>query len=195
MTLVKPKYTSFTKLVLVQAESTKESSQTSESITTTDITLNSKLVSTYTDVIKSKSVLRQVISNLDINPDLEEKIRKNIKVKSVSGAEIIEIYVTDEDAKLAANLANEITKVFIDKVSDMYKLNNVYILDGAEVTIEPSNINHAKDIAIFAFAGIIFAFAFSFIVSILDTTVKTAEDIEKKIKTPVLASIPKYDFK
>lgn len=195
MTLVKPKYTSFTKLVLVQAESTKESTQASESITTTDITLNSKLVSTYTDVIKSKSVLRQVISNLNINPDLEEKIRKNIKVKSVSGAEIIEIYVTDEDAKLAANLANEITKVFIDKVSDMYKLNNVYVLDGAEISIEPSNINHLRDIAIFTFIGIAFAFVFAFIVSILDTTIKTSEDIEKKIKTPVLASIPKYDFK
>ncbi len=195
MTLVKPKYTSFTKLVLVQAESTKESKQASESITTTDITLNSKLVSTYTDVIKSKSVLRQVISNLDINPDLEEKIRKNIKVKSVSGAEIIEIYVTDEDAELSANLANEITKVFIDKVSDMYKLNNVYVLDGAEVSIEPSNINHIKDIIIFSFIGVFCAFVFVFIANLLDTTVKTSEDIEKKLKIPVLASIPKYDSK
>lgn len=194
MKLVKPKYTSFTKLVLVQANN-KENQESGESITTTDITLNSKLVSTYSELIKSKNVLRQVISNLNIDPELEEEIRKNIKVKSVSDTEVIEISVTDKDARLAARLANEIAKVFIIKVSEIYNINNVYIVDAAEISLEPSNINHIRDIVIFAFIGIIVAVVFIFIANMLDTTVKTAEDIEKKINIPVIASIPKYDSK
>lgn len=194
MILVKPKYTSSTTLVLVQAESNKENKENAESITTTDITLNSKLVSTYSELIKSKNVLRQVISNLNIDLD-EEQVRKNIKIESVSDTELIEISVTDENAEYAEILANEIAKVFISKVSEIYNINNVYVVDKAEVSTEPSNINHVRDIIIFTVLGIFVAFIYSFMSNILDTTVKAPEDIEKKIKAPVLATIPKYDFK
>ncbi len=194
MTLVKPKYTSSTTLVLVQAESNKGNTVTTESITTTDITLNSKLVSTYSELIKSKNVLRQVMSNLNLDLN-EEEIKKNIKVKSVSDTALIEISVTDENPKYAEKLTNEIANVFVQKVSEIYNINNVYIVDKAEFPTEPSNINHLKDIIIFAFAGIFFAFVSVFIINLLDTTVKNSEDIEKKLGISVLASIPKYDSK
>lgn len=194
MTLVKPKYTSSTTLVLVQAESNKGNTVTTESITTTDITLNSKLVSTYSELIKSKNVLRQVMSNLNLDLN-EEEIKKNIKVKSVSDTALIEISVTDENPEYAEKLTNEIANVFVQKVSEIYNINNVYIVDKAEFPTEPSNINHLKDIIIFAFAGIFFAFVSVFIINLLDTTVKNSEDIEKKLGISVLASIPKYDSK
>ena len=194
MTLVKPKYTSSTTLVLVQAESNNGNTVTTESITTTDITLNSKLVSTYSELIKSKNVLRQVMSNLNLDLN-EEEIKKNIKVKSVSDTALIEISVTDENPEYAEKLTNEIANVFVQKVSEIYNINNVYIVDKAEFPTEPSNINHLKDIIIFAFAGIFFAFVSVFIINLLDTTVKNSEDIEKKLGISVLASIPKYDSK
>ena len=194
MTLVKPKYTSSTTLVLVQAESNKGNTVTTESITTTDITLNSKLVSTYSELIKSKNVLRQVMSNLKLDLN-EEEIKKNIKVKSVSDTALIEISVTDENPEYAEKLTNEIANVFVQKVSEIYNINNVYVVDKAEFPIEPSNINHLKDIVIFAFAGIFFAFVSVFIINLLDTTVRNTEDIEKKLGISVLASIPKYDSK
>lgn len=194
MTLVKPKYTSSTTLVLVQAESNKGNTVTTESITTTDITLNSKLVSTYSELIKSKNVLRQVMSNLNLDLN-EEEIKKNIKVKSVSDTALIEISVTDENPEYAERLTNEIANVFVQKVSEIYNINNVYIVDKAEFPTEPSNINHLRDIIIFAFAGIFFAFVSVFIINLLDTTVKSSEDIEKKLGISVLASIPKYDSK
>ena len=83
----------------------------------------------------------------------------------------------------------------MQKVSEIYNINNVYIVDKAEFPTEPSNINHLKDIIIFAFAGIFFAFVSVFIINLLDTTVKNSEDIEKKLGISVLASIPKYDSK
>lgn len=194
MTLVKPKYTSSTTLVLVQAESNKGNTVTTESITTTDITLNSKLVSTYSELIKSKNVLRQVMSNLNLDLN-EEEIKKNIKVKSVSDTALIEISVTDENPEYAEKLTNEIANVFVQKVSEIYNINNVYIVDKAEFPTEPSNINHLRDIIIFAFVGIFFAFVSVFIINLLDTTVRNSEDIEKKLGISVLASIPKYDSK
>lgn len=191
---VTPMYESYTTLLLVKGES-EETPQTttSDSITTTDLTLNSKLVSTYRELIRSKDVLRQVISNLNINVN-EEDIRNNITVTSVEETELIEITVQNEDPTYAAKIANEIAKVFTEKVAEIYKINNVHIIDEAEIENTPANINHAKDVVIFAAIGIVVAVMYVLIANMLDTTIKTAEDVEKLFKVPVLANIPLYNF-
>lgn len=199
---VTPQYKSSTTLVLVKGNETSAIqnpadptlSETTTSITATDITLNSKLVSTYSELIKSKSVLRQVISNLGISELEEEKIRKNISVSAVEDTEVIEITVTNENAVYASKIANEIAKVFTDKIAEIYNINNVHIVDEAEVAEGPFNVNHIKSLVIFAFIGIAVAVACVLIANMLDTTVKSAEDIEKNIGLPVLASMPIYDF-
>ena len=188
---VTPMYTSYTTLLLVKGENEEDTK--SNSITTTDLTLNSKLVSTYRELIKSKDVLRQVISNLNIDVN-EEDIRNHITVTSVEETELIEITVQNEDPTYAAKIANEIAKVFTEKVAELYKINNVHVIDEAEVENTPSNINHVKDVVIFAFIGLVIAVAYVLIANMLDTTIKTAEDVEKLFKVPVLANIPLYNF-
>ena len=184
-----PKYTSSTTLLLAGSENSEE---TTNSITTTDVTLNSKLVSTYSVLVRSKDVLSQVISNLGIDVSWEN-LRNNVSVSTVEDTEVIEISVSNENAQYSANIANEIAKVFSEKVSEIYNINNVHVVDEAEVESTPSNINHKRDIVIFAFIGLVVSIIYVLIANMLDTTVKTAEDIEKDFKLPVLASIPVYE--
>ena len=185
-----PKYTSSTTLLLAGSESS--GGETTNSITTTDITLNSKLVSTYSVLVRSKDVLSQVISNLGMDISWES-LRNNVKVSSVEDTEVIEISVTTNNAENSANIANEIAKVFTEKVAEIYNINNVHVVDEAEPENTPSNINHEKDVIIFAFIGLVVAVIYVLLANMLDTTVKTAEDIEKEFKLPVLASIPVYE--
>ncbi len=188
---VTPMYTSSTTLVLATSENS--TSGNANTITASDITLNSNLVSTYSEIVKSKSVVRKVISNLGIEEE-EEKLRKNITVSSVKDTELIEISVSNKYAVNSAKIANEIAKVFIDEVSEIYNINNVHVLDEAEVDDLPSNINHTKDVIIFAFIGIVVAIMYVLIANMLDTTIKTSEEIERQFKVPVLATIPMYNF-
>ena len=190
---VTPMYTSSTTLVLAASDKTTETNKQAGTITTTDVTLNSKLVATYSELVKSKNALRQVISNLGIKVN-EEDLRNNITVSSVKETELIEITVSNENASYAAKIANEIAKVFTAKVGEIYNINNVHVVDEAEVSTEPSNVNHTKDIVIFAFIGIVISVMYVLIANMLDTTVKTQEDIEKAIKIPVLANIPIYNM-
>ena len=189
---VTPVYKSETKLVLSTASKSEQSPETENSITTTDVTLNSKLVSTYSELVKSKNVLRQVIQNLGIKELQEEKLRKNVSVSSVKDTEMIEITVTNENPTYASKVANEIAKVFIEKVNEFYNINNVHVVDEAETPQGPSNINHIRDVVIFATIGAVIAIAYVLIGNMLDTTIKSAEEVEKFIKIPVLASIPVY---
>lgn len=186
-----PMYTSSTTLVLAGAES-GSGSETTNSITTTDITLNSKLVSTYSVLVRSKDVLNEVISNLGMDISWES-LKNNVKVSAVEDTEVIEISVTTENAADSAKIANETANVFTKKVAEIYNINNVHVVDEAEVENAPSNINHEKDVIIFAFIGLVISVIYVLIANMLDTTVKTAEDIEKEFKIPVLASIPVYE--
>lgn len=186
---VKPKYTSSTTLLLA----TGNTSSKTNTITTTDVTLNSKLVSTYSALVQSKSIIREVISNVGINIS-EEELKNNITVTQEKDTEIIKISVSNENATSAAKLANETAKVFMKKITELYNLNNIQIVDEAEVTSAPSNINHPKDIMIFAFIGIVVAVGYVLVANMLDTTIKTAEEVEKQFKVPVIASIPLYNF-
>ena len=80
------------------------------------------------------------------------------------------------------------------KVAEIYNINNVYVLDEAEVPNEPYNINHIKDIVIFAFVGIVLAAIKVLITNMLDNTIKTEQDVEKTSGLLVLAQIPEFDM-
>ena len=189
----KPMYSSSTTLVL--ATSSKNDVSQSSSITSstaTEVTVNSKLVATYSELVKSKNILRQVISNLNIDVE-EDVLRKHIKVSSIKDTELIEITVTNENAVYAAKIANEIAEVFIEKVKEIYNIDNIQIVDKAETSNSPSNINHQRDVIVFGLLGFIISATYVFILNMLDTTIKTAEEVEKEFKIPVLASIPMYN--
>lgn len=185
-----PKYQSYTTIVLTKAENTEG---TNSSITQTDVTMNQKLVSTYSEIVKSKTVLAQVISNLHIADLTEDQLRKSVTVSAVEDTEVIKIIVSNQNPEYAAKIANEIGKVFSEKISDMYKINNVYTLDAAEPSSTPYNIKPAKYIAIAMVAGIFISCAIIIVMGLFDTTVKSAEEIEQALKIPVIAQLELVD--
>ena len=192
---VEPEYQASTTLLLAKTntDQTTENATNPESITQTDITLNQKLVSTYSVLVQSKSVIREVINNLGIEGLEEEELKNSVTVNAVEDTEVIKITVTNKNPDYAAKIANEIANVFSKKVTEIYNINNVYVVDVAEIENEPYNINHVKDIVIFAFIGIVVACAYILIRNMLDNTIKSDADVEKMGLT-VLAQLPMYDF-
>ena len=123
-------------------------------------------------------------------------MQKNIQVSAKDDTEIIEISVTDADSEMARRIANEAAQVFITQIAqEYYNMDNVYVVDEARAESAPYNINHTKDLVIFVAAGFVIACIYVLIANMLDTTVKSKEDIEKKLGLTVLTSIPMCDFK
>lgn len=184
-----PKYKSSTTLLLAQNYS-DSSNNVSNEITQTDIILNQKLVSTYSELIKSKTVIKQALTNLNMDIEDWEEVKKSTEVKELSNTQVIEITYSSEDYSVAYKIANELAKVFCDKVTEIYNINNIYVVDKAEIDKVPYNMNHIKDIMIFAIIGAGLSCMIIFIISMLDTTVKKVEDVEKATHLIVLAQIP-----
>lgn len=189
---ITPLYESSTSLVLVQTGTEEQTADSalimSESITTTDITLNSKLVDAYAVVAKSKRVASKVVENLKLNMSADA-LRQTITISSESATQNLKVTVKHVNPEQACIIANEVAEVFIEEVVEIYKVENLYILDPAEVNNTPCNINLTKNVLIFAFVGAILVSGYILLINMLDTTVKTDTDIEKAIGVPVLASI------
>ena len=187
--MITPEYQSFTTLLL--AQNTTNSDGTSGQITQTDITLNQKLISTYSALIKTKDVLEQVIQNLGIDITQEE-LKNNISVSAVSGTELIKITVKDENPENAAKIADEIANVFKERIAkDIYNINNIHIVEKAEVSNTPSNINHKKDLIFALGVGLVIVAIYIFIATLLDNTIKSIEEAERDTGIMVLGTIPK----
>lgn len=185
---VVPEYTAFTKLVLA-GQSSDATGNTTEAITTTDLTINSKLVGTYSELVTSNDVVRQVITNTGIDIS-EEALKSSIEVSSVEDTDVIRISVTNQNPTYATKLTNETAKAFMEKVAEIYNINNVHVVDEAEEPQSPSNVNHLKDVVIFTFIGVVIAVGYVLIANMLDNTIKTREEVERLYKVPVIAEIP-----
>lgn len=181
-----PMYKSYTTIILGGNETTA-----SQTITQSDITLNKNLVDTYAEIVKSRRVLEQVIAELDLEETYEELSNK-ISVSSVNNTEIIKITVADSNPIEAKNVANVTANFFSKEVVKLYNMNNVNVLDEANEANEPYNINIPKQVIIYFFIGIIIALSILFIIFYFDRTIKSVEQVEQKIKLPILGGVEEY---
>ncbi|NMC14047.1 MAG: polysaccharide biosynthesis tyrosine autokinase [Chloroflexi bacterium] len=106
-----PVYQASTTLLINEAPSNRATDYSS-------ILTSERLARTYSEMLTKKPVLETVISNLVL--DLEVKdLQKMINVELVRDTQLINIVVEDIDAVRAANIANELIKVFTDQTSSL----------------------------------------------------------------------------
>lgn len=179
----KPLYQSSTTVVLAR------SNDDTQKYTQSDVLLNQNLVPTYSNIIKSRSVLRQVINNEKLDYTADE-LSNLITVSSVENTEIIKVTVKNQDRELAKKIANGIVPVFTNKVQGFYNIDNVSVLDTAELASRPCNINYPKDLVIFIMLGFVLSSGVIFVIYYFDTTIKNTSDIEDKLKLTVLGTVP-----
>ena len=157
-----------------------------------ELLLNQKLVSTYGELIKTRVVSEKVISNLGLSLSYNT-FRSKVNVSLVKDTEIIGITVTDTDPLLAAEIANETAAVFMDTVQEIMKVENVQVIDEAEPSEYPVSPRPMLNLAISAILGLMLGVFLSFLIELLDNTIKTPEDVEKYLGLTVIGSIPNVE--
>ena len=182
-----PMYKASTTLVLTQTNQAKETT-----ITQDDLQINSKLVSTYSEIVKSKLVLQQVINNLNLDYTYKE-LYKNVYVENVQNTEILKVSVLDKDAQNSADIANKIASIFSKEVSKIYELNNVSIIDKAQIPKDVANNTLKRDLVLAVFAAIFGSVAIIFVIYYFDDTIKLSENLEEEINMPLVAQIFRND--
>lgn len=185
--ILEPEYETFTTLML-----SKPSTGTglNEAIQYNDVLLNQKLVATYEQIAKSRLVSNEVIKNLGLNLT-PEQLGMKVKVSLIEDTEIIKIVVNDKKPELATSIANETAEVFKKNIAIIMKIENVQVIDKAEVPINPAKPRPMLNIAIAGALGIMISLLLVFLLEYMDNTIKTPSDIENHLNLPVIGVIPK----
>ena len=161
-----------------------------EALTQNDINLSQKLVQTYTEIIKSLTILNPVIEEMDLSLTPNELLKK-ISVSQVNETEIIKISVTDEDPILARDIANTLAQTFSEEISHIMKVDSTSVLDEAVLPTTPLAQNKVTKIAIAGILGMMVSVGLVFLFEYLDRSIKTADETEHLLGVPVLGVIPK----
>ena len=180
----KPEYKSSVTILLVADEN-----KTNKELTQTDLNINNGLISTYSSIAKSTNVVQKTIENLELNMSASS-LQKKIDAKQIDSTQFLKISVTNANPELAKNIANELANVFTQQIKEIYNLQNISIVDEAEVESTPCNVNHMKDIIMFAFAGLFLAMVSVVAIFMFDDTIKSEEDIEKNVKLKAIGTLP-----
>ena len=181
--LKEPLYKSDVNVFVVSNE--KETSSALQS----EISANQKLAATYRELVESRRILKEVIKNLELKYSVRE-LQEMISVENVNETEIIRITVNSKSAMEAKMIANETAEIFEKEIVDIYNLENVSIIDKAELASSPYNVNLIKDSVIYFALGLVLSCGIIFVIYYFDNTIKSVEQIEKHLGIPVIGTVP-----
>lgn len=163
----------------------------SDNITSSDVSVSTNLVNDYREIIMSNRVTERVERALG----LESLQEFDIQVASKNNTRIIEITVVSKDAYLSAAVANELAGTFSQAAVEIMRVDNVSIIDAAQVPLKPSGPDREKYVlgagllAFIAMAGVIAAF------EVLNRSIKTVQDVEAQTGLTVLAQFSQVSEK
>ena len=188
--LVTPMY-STSALILVQNGSTFESDISNNNNTTT---LNGEKVNTN-DITSSQMLANTCSTLFTVDPDMKSIISgASITISVVEESYFLRISSTSSDPHTAANIANLVAntapQVFKKYFGDAGKVDTV---EEANVPSSPSSPNKPRYILIGFLAGLVVSLIISFLLEIIDTTIKPGDDLYKQYDVPVFAEIVDFE--
>jgi len=189
--VLEPEYQTFTTLIVGKP---KDYQNVDNKLEYNDLLLNQKLVSTYGELVKTRIVADEVIKNLNLDMSYKE-FREKVNVNLVRDTEIIKLEVMDTNPVLAAEIANETAQVFMENVKDIMMVENVQVIDEAQVPDIPIKPRPNLNMAIAGVLGLMVGIFLVFLLEYLDSTIKTPDDIERYLNLPVIGTIPMVEEK
>lgn len=162
------------------------------SLTTSEYNLNIQLVNSYRVLCKTDRVLSQVVQELNL-PYSVNTLKSMVSVGSQSDTEIIRIFVTNTDPQMAQLIANTVSKVFQKEVADIMKMDNVQIIDEAQLPVAPTGPDRTKYGLTGLLLGLVAGVGLSLLLELIDKTIRTKEQLQELLAVPMLGMIPRID--
>ena len=167
----------------------KEQQSAQQTLQYNDIMLNQQLVKDYRVLAQSRVVTQAVIDKLKL-PITAEQLGKTIQVNLQNDTRIIEMKVSNTNPELARDIANTLAQVFVKTAQDIIKVENIQVVDRAQVPTTSVKPRPMMNIAIAGVLAIMVSVFIILLLEYLDHTIKTPEDIEKHLGLTTIGTIP-----
>jgi len=158
-----------------------------------DINASQKLVNTYSVILKSDTYLKNVIVITGLDYTVSE-LKGMVSMSSVNNTEVMQVKVNNKNPEHARLLAQCILNHANDAISNVVKGGSVAIIDNASLPVTPSSPNIPLNTVIGILLGIVLAVMIAFVLEMLDTRVRSEEELLAKYSLPVLGVIPNLNM-
>ena len=161
-------------------------------ISGSNLQASQQLVNTYSNIIKSDTVLSKVAeeAGVDYTPD---EMRKILTTKQVGETEMFNVYIVHPDPAEAAHIANAVATVAPAEIEGFVEGSSAKIIDYAKVPDKRFSPSYSRSAVLGAAVGGILALAYVTIRCLLDVRIKEEEDLTALFALPVLGQIPSFD--
>jgi len=182
-------------IMIPQYQSTSQLYVLSKSTSITslaDIQMGTNLTNDYKVVVAGRPVLEQVITNLD----LDEKygsLKGRVEINNPTNSRILQITVTDPNPKQAKLIADEIAKVGSAFIAEKMEQDAPTIIQYGYADGNPVSPNKMMNTVLGAAIGAFLAIAIVIITYLMNDSIMTGEDIERKLGMNVLGTLPLED--
>ncbi len=177
-----PMYTSTTSIYVINREA-------ESSLTLADLQTGSQLTKDYKIIVKSRPVMEQVITDLNLAVSHEE-LAGMISVSTPDDTRILQIAASYSDPVLARDIADAVARVSIEKMVGVMGMEEVNVVEPGNLPETPSSPNVRKNTVYGGILGIAVASFFIILAYLLNDSIKTIEDVEKYLGITTLSSIP-----
>lgn len=187
--VLEPVYSASTKLIVNQSRTDIGLSE----LDINTVNLNIRLIDTYKEIIKTPAIMNKVAEQ---HPEWKlspEQLVNKVQVSSVNNTQVMTLVVEDLSQKTAANIVNAISTVFIEEISTLMQVDNVFMLSEAKVLDNPQPVKPSPvlNVAISFVVSLMIAVGIVFLIEYFDDSIKSEQDVMKYLNLPTLAMIPK----
>lgn len=165
-------------------------------VTTTELTAAQNLAEVYSIIIKSDTVLQQVIDNLQLNMSYEQ-LNSRISVSAVNNTQVVKISMTNTSAEFAQKVVAEIVEVAPPIIVDKVEAGSVKVISASKIdnSGKPVSPSLRRNALIGALAGMVLVLLIVFLKEMFNNTFKTEDDILNTLNVPLIGIIPEVDGK
>ena len=155
----------------------------------TDLQVGSNLTADYEIVITGRPVLERVITRLDLNESYNS-LRSRINVSNPNSSRILYITCTDPDPNRAKEIADRTASIASTFISQKMDQDPPSIIQTGYADGSPVSPRTMRNAAIAALIGLLLAGAWVTVTWLLNDSILTPEDAQKKLGLNILASLP-----
>lgn len=159
-----------------------------------DLQIGSQLTKDYNILITSRTVLQDVVDELNLEMSYKE-LKGCITVDNPTDTRILSITATNTDPEMAKKIADTLAKTSADFIGDKMEVTPPKIIEEGEVPTVQTSPSTKKNVMVGALAGLVLSAGIIILLTLMDETIKSEDDIEKYLGLTTLASIPdRKDF-
>ena len=151
--------------------------------------LAKNLVDTYGVVIKSSSMLNEVINNMGLDMSTGE-LEKCISVSAVDDTQVFKISVVTDDVEKSKSIVRAITNVAPARILEAVEAGSCKVVSDVDYSNSPVSPDVKKNTAMAAILGIILAFAVAVIRELQFNYISSSDELVGATGLPCLGVIP-----